>query len=1338
MKKIYKIYLCVTWALTFLLLLPSGIYAQITAIGNTGQTTTNYPGGITNVPIYVWCATGSATPASLRVNPATAGSYTFNWYKFDANTTSWQAYTTANGTSSTINNLPSGGYRVEIANGANAIIECYHTWVWNLGGTVSITNPNPNCTTVGLTAGFNVQDTFKYYTPPPPTSYINANTQIQVCFTATHTYVSDLAFYLIGPASCGSPAILLSPNPGGSQSNICNSGDNVNNLCFSTTSVANFNVCGAATPLTGTYGKYGPNSTPINWAPLIGCNAIQGGWKVQIFDCIGQDVGSLTNANVTFSNLTTTCGSPTSITYNSGTINSAINDNSCNSASASVFNVPVSYTATPLSTFATRSIAWSTSTSGASIANTTAAATTATIPAGTSNFTLSVSYTVGGTTCTVTGSNSYTNNLTPVASRSPINKVICSGQAINTSLSSTLNNTTFSWTVAQNGVTGASNGSGNNIAHTLTTTGSTQGTVIYSITPTRSGCVGATIMDTVKVNPLLTATKNITICANQLPYTWNGINVTAGGAAAATYHTPSLVTGCDSTTNLNLTVNPLLTATKNLTICASQLPYNWNGINVTAGGTAVATYHTPSLITGCDSATTLNLTVNPLLTATRNVTICASQLPYIWNGISVTAGGTAVATYHTPSLITGCDSATTLNLTVNPLLTATRSVTICASQLPYVWNGISVTAGGATAAVYHTPSLITGCDSATTLNLTVNPLLTATRNVTICASQLPYSWNGINVTTGGATAAVYHTPSLSTGCDSATTLNLTVNPLLTATRNVTICASQLPYSWNGINVTAGGTAVATYHTPSLVTGCDSATTLNLTVNPLLTATRNVTICANQLPYSWNGINVTAGGTAVAIYHAPSLITGCDSATTLNLTVNPNPTATQSITICANQLPYIWNSISVTAGGTTAATYHTPSLITGCDSITTLNLTVNPMLTPSFTAIASICQGGTFLLPTTANNGVTGTWSPVINNMATTTYTFTPTPGLCALTNTMTVVVRPVTYGTQNTIICNGESYLFNGVYHTITNNTAKDTFVNGVGCDSIVTLNLIVMPVNPVQKIDRLSGCGAVTYLGNVYTASTIVYDTLYTQYGCDSIYHEARITVFPQYSYTEDRYLLGCTSYTLNGQTYYNSTVISDTLRTINGCDSVYRTNNIEIETFDLTATYTPEDPYEGEYIKISTSNDLNIPYTVISWTPSSLFNNQTATAQQIALNTATNIVVMAESKKGCKDTATLSIGVRPYKKDVMMPNAFSPNGDGRNDVFIPILAIDRAYRTVDFRVFNRLGQVLFTTANINKGWDGTFQGQLQSQGVYFYTLTLVFLDGTSKTYKGDITLIK
>ena len=79
----------------------------------------------------------------------------------------------------------------------------------------------------------------------------------------------------------------------------------------------------------------------------------------------------------------------------------------------------------------------------------------------------------------------------------------------------------------------------------------------------------------------------------------------------------------------------------------------------------------------------------------------------------------------------------------------------------------------------------------------------------------------------------------------------------------------------------------------------------------------------------------------------------------------------------------------------------------CATTTTLIITVNPNITPTFNAVAAICSGGALTaLPTTSLNGITGTWSPALNNTATTTYTFTPTAGLCATTTTLTITVNP--------------------------------------------------------------------------------------------------------------------------------------------------------------------------------------------------------------------------------------------------------------------------------------------------------------------------------------------
>jgi gliding motility-associated-like protein len=92
--------------------------------------------------------------------------------------------------------------------------------------------------------------------------------------------------------------------------------------------------------------------------------------------------------------------------------------------------------------------------------------------------------------------------------------------------------------------------------------------------------------------------------------------------------------------------------------------------------------------------------------------------------------------------------------------------------------------------------------------------------------------------------------------------------------------------------------------------------------------------------------------------------------------------------------------------TTTKTYTFTPTVGQCATTTTLTITVNPSITPTFTVVSPICSGGSLsALPTTSNNSITGTWSPALDNTTTKTYTFTPTVGQCATTTTLTVTVK---------------------------------------------------------------------------------------------------------------------------------------------------------------------------------------------------------------------------------------------------------------------------------------------------------------------------------------------
>ena len=174
-----------------------------------------------------------------------------------------------------------------------------------------------------------------------------------------------------------------------------------------------------------------------------------------------------------------------------------------------------------------------------------------------------------------------------------------------------------------------------------------------------------------------------TTTTNEITITWNTV-----GQFLITVQERS-ADGCDGDIQSGIVyVYPNVATTQTITICETQLPYTWNGQTLTAAGTATATLQTTN---GCDSLVTLTLNVNPNVTATEAITICEGALPYLWNNQSLDAAGTYNVTLQN---INGCDSLVTLTLVVNPNVTATEAITICEGALPYLWNNQSLDAAG--------------------------------------------------------------------------------------------------------------------------------------------------------------------------------------------------------------------------------------------------------------------------------------------------------------------------------------------------------------------------------------------------------------------------------------------------------------------------------------------------------------------------------------------------------------------------------------------------------------------------------------------------------------------
>ncbi|MGZ3912535.1 MAG: T9SS type B sorting domain-containing protein, partial [Flavisolibacter sp.] len=197
------------------------------------------------------------------------------------------------------------------------------------------------------------------------------------------------------------------------------------------------------------------------------------------------------------------------------------------------------------------------------------------------------------------------------------------------------------------------------------------------------------------------------------------------------------------------------------------------------------------------------------------------------------------------------------------------------------------------------------------------------------------------------------------------------------------------FSWHGTTYTASGD----YNDITSNGQCQDTAVLHLTIKQPTASTTSVTICPNQLPYFWNGTSYTSGGTYTYITVNQA---GCDSVATLILIVTQTVSGTtDSITVCANTLPYFWNGLTITQPGTYTATLRNTA---GCDSLAKLVLATSPVATATITGGNPICAGSS----TTISIGLTGTapWTVVysdgsatytINNIASSPYQLTVSP-----------------------------------------------------------------------------------------------------------------------------------------------------------------------------------------------------------------------------------------------------------------------------------------------------------------------------------------------------------
>jgi len=959
--------------------------------------------------------------------------------------------------------------------------------------------------------------------------------------------------------------------------------------------------------------------------------------------------------------------------------------------------------------------------------------------------------TVGSGGCTATATTNVVVNPTPTVTVN--SATICPGGSTTLSASGA---TTYVWSPG----TGLSSTTGASVTASPTVT------TVYTITGTSGTCT-STATATVTVGGVISPSVNSpTICtggsvtltaSGGTTYTWSpgtGLSATTGASVTAnpgvtTVYTITAATGaCSGTTTSTVTVinNPTVTVAS-ATICAGSSTtlnanggstYAWSpgtGLSATTGASVTANPGTTTVytITGsvgtCTDVTTATVSVNalPVVVPGSNSPLCVNQ------NLNLTSSGGTSYSWTGP----------------NSFSSAQQNPTI---------NGIS-SAGTGVYTVIVTDA--NNCVNSATINVQVNalPIVTVT-GATVCVGAtinlsstggVVYSWSGPNAYSSnqqnpgipGATTnmsgSYVVTVTDANNCSNSNSTSVTVNPslIINASNNAPICqnatlnltsTSGVSWMWSGpngftsaqqnpnianaqVNTTGTYTVIGTD-----ANGCQGTATTTALINPLPTITTNsAAICLGQQTaaltangasiYSWSPSTGLSGSSGSTVSGTPTVttqytVTGTDangcvntSITSIQVYALPNVTA-NSATICIGNsttltangaISYSWSPMvglssgsgsSVTANPGSSTSYViTGTDANGCYDSGNSSVLVNPLPTVSVNS-GSICGGGSTVLSATGAN----------------TYGWSPTTGISSSVGT-SVSASPAS---TSTYVVSGTD--INGCVNTAT---------------AVVSVNpLPVLTVSPTTS----SGCAPVCVnLSNTASAN----GTCGWNFGDGA----SSANCGPTHCYT--------------GQGTYTAIL---TFTDINGCIS---TATSMVSVYPVPDADFNMDPQPTTILDATIhfyDATSGAPVTSWNWTLGDPKNTSTSLPNPEFLYPDPGnyqVQLMVNTAYGCKDSITKTVIIQE-DYSIYIPNAFSPNADGVNDVF---MARGDGIKDLKMYIFDRWGNQVFFTEELGKGWDGSMKGkasEVVTEDVYVWKIIVKNFKGETKHLQGTVSLIK
>ncbi len=412
---------------------------------------------------------------------------------------------------------------------------------------------------------------------------------------------------------------------------------------------------------------------------------------------------------------------------------------------------------------------------------------------------------------------------------------------------------------------------------------------------------------------------------------------------------------------------------------------------------------------------------------------------------------------------------------------------------------------------------------------------------------------------------------------------------------------------------------------------------------------------------------------------------------------PTQNVSNNVMICSSQTYQLPSGTIVNTAGIYNDTIRGEN---SCDSIiTAVNLSVFPVT--HFNTSVEICSDQTYQLPSGTIVNTTGLYQDTIRSIS----------SCDSIITTVDLFVFPVNHFNAAAQICFGQTYqLPSG---TIVNATGiyEDTIRSVSGCDSIITtVDLFVFPVNHFNIASQI--CFNQTYQlpsGTIVSAAGIYEDTIRSISSCDSIITTVNLSVFTVNYFNTSVQICSNETYHLPSGTIVSATgIYQDTVRAVNSCDSSIGT--IQLFVNNVSSSGIVDSVYAGELYILPSGQTVNGP----------------GVYQAVLINSA-----------GCDSLVTVTLKEKKKLFEcIILNNAFTPNGDGMNDVWI--LYRYNCFKKLEVSVYNRYGSLVYHADDYKNDWNGTYKNKPVPDGTYYYIIQLFSFDDRAYNFKGNVTILR